>query len=96
MSALDHGHEVHGLDSVDCVLHHAAIASIPQSMHDPLQNHESNATGTLHLLLAARDAGVRRVIFASSSSVYGDQTSLPIHEGLPLDLLSPYAFGSDR
>jgi UDP-glucose 4-epimerase len=126
MSALDHGHELYGLDNfssgneanlapfrkriilfrsdlsdmavlrracqgVDCVLHHAAIASVPQSMHDPLQNHESNATGTLQLLLAARDAGVRRVIFASSSSVYGDQASLPIHEGLPLDPLSPYA-----
>jgi UDP-glucose 4-epimerase len=77
--------------SIDCVLHHAAIASVPKSMHDPVQNHESNATGTLHLLLAARDAGVRRVIFASSSSVYGDQASLPIHEALPLDPLSPYA-----
>ena len=76
---------------VDCVLHHAAIASVPQSMHDPVQNHESNATGTLQLLLAARDAGVRRVIFASSSSVYGDQASLPIHEDLTLDPLSPYA-----
>jgi UDP-glucose 4-epimerase len=78
-------------EGVDCVLHHAAIASVPMSMHDPVQNHETNATGTLQLLLAARDAGVRRVIFASSSSVYGDQTSLPIHEGLPLDPLSPYA-----
>jgi nucleoside-diphosphate-sugar epimerase len=76
---------------VDCVLHHAAIASVPKSMSDPMQNHESNATGTLNLLLAARDAGVRRVIFASSSSVYGDQELLPIHETQPLDPLSPYA-----
>jgi UDP-glucose 4-epimerase len=81
----------HACQGVDCVLHHAAIASVPKSMHDPVQNHEANATGTLQLLLAARDASVRRVIFASSSSVYGDQASLPIHEGLPLDPLSPYA-----
>jgi nucleoside-diphosphate-sugar epimerase len=78
-------------DGADCVLHHAAIASVPKSMSDPMQNHESNATGTLRLLLAARDAGVRRVVFASSSSVYGDQELLPIHEKLPLDPLSPYA-----
>jgi len=78
-------------DGVDCVLHHAAIASVPKSMSDPIQNHESNATGTLNLLLAARDAGVRRVVFASSSSVYGNQEALPIHEALPLDPLSPYA-----
>jgi nucleoside-diphosphate-sugar epimerase len=78
-------------DGADCVLHHAAIASVPRSMNDPMQSHESNATGTLRLLLAARDAGVRRVVFASSSSVYGDQGLLPIHEALPLDPLSPYA-----
>jgi nucleoside-diphosphate-sugar epimerase len=78
-------------DGADCVLHYAAIASVPKSMSDPMQNHDSNATGTLNLLLAARDAGVRRVIFASSSSVYGDQELLPIHESQPLDPLSPYA-----
>jgi UDP-glucose 4-epimerase len=78
-------------DGVDCVLHHAAIASVPKSLNDPMQNHESNATGTLNVLMAARDTAVRRVIFASSSSVYGNQESLPIHEGLPLDPLSPYA-----
>ncbi len=78
-------------ERADCVLHHAAIASVPKSMDDPIQSHESNATGTLRLLLAARDAGVRRVVFASSSSVYGDQALLPIHEAMPLDPLSPYA-----
>jgi UDP-glucose 4-epimerase len=78
-------------DGADCVLHHAAIASVPKSMSDPMKNHESNATGTLNLLLAARDSGVSRVIFASSSSVYGNQELLPIHETQPLDPLSPYA-----
>jgi nucleoside-diphosphate-sugar epimerase len=78
-------------EGADCVLHYAAIASVPKSMSNPMQNHESNATGTLNLLLAARDAGVRRVVFASSSSVYGNQESLPIHETRPLDPLSPYA-----
>lgn len=76
---------------VDCVLHHAAIASVPKSIEDPIHNHDSNATGTLKLLMAARDAGVRRVVFASSSSVYGNQESLPINEGSQLDPLSPYA-----
>lgn len=76
---------------IDCVLHHAAIASVAKSMSDPARNHEANGTGTLNLLIAARDAGVRRVIFASSSSVYGDQQTMPLREHMPLDPLSPYA-----
>lgn len=76
---------------VDCVLHHAAIVSVPKSVEDPLTNHDVNATGTLNVLIAAREAGVRRVVFASSSAVYGDQSTLPIDEGSPANPLSPYA-----
>jgi UDP-glucose 4-epimerase len=60
-------------DGADVVLHHAAIPSVPRSVSDPLASNQANVLGTLHVLLAARDAGVRRVVFASSSSVYGDQ-----------------------
>jgi UDP-glucose 4-epimerase len=79
------------LKGVDFVLHEAAIPSVPRSVRDPLASHEANATGTLKLLLAARDAGVKRVVFASSSSVYGDSPTLPKHEGMPPNPLSPYA-----
>ena len=79
------------LAGVDYVLHHAAIASVPKSLQDPLKNHEINATGTLNLLLACRTAGVKRVIFASSSSVYGDRASRPARETDCPDPLTPYA-----
>ena len=75
----------------DCVLHHAALVSVPRSIEDPLTNHDVNATGTLNVLLAAREAGVRRVIFASSSAVYGEQSVLPISEDMTANPLSPYA-----
>jgi nucleoside-diphosphate-sugar epimerase len=75
---------------VECVFHQAALRSVPRSVEDPLSYHDVNATGTMQLLLAARDAGVRRFVFASSSSVYGQQTVLPLHEELPLDPVSPY------
>lgn len=78
-------------EGADLVLHHAAIASVPKSLDDPLGNHAANTTGTLNLLVAARDTGVRRIIFASSSSVYGDQGKLPITEDSPFNPLSPYA-----
>src|SRR5215468_10113626 len=58
---------------VDTVFHQAALPSVPRSIDDPLTTHENNATGTLNVLLAARDAGVRRVVYAGSSSAYGDQ-----------------------
>ena len=64
----------------DLVFHQAALPSVPRSIRDPLTSHESNATGTLNVLLAARDEGVRRVIFASSSSVYGANPQLPWRE----------------
>lgn len=76
---------------VDYVLHQAALPSVPRSVQDPLRSHEANATGTLNVLLAARDAGVKRVVYASSSSVYGNSPTLPKHEAMPTDPLSPYA-----
>lgn len=73
------------------VFHQGALASVPRSIDDPLGTHEANATGTLQLLVAARDAGVRRVVYAASSSAYGDQPSLPKVETMPPSPLSPYA-----
>jgi UDP-N-acetylglucosamine/UDP-N-acetyl-alpha-D-glucosaminouronate 4-epimerase len=78
------------VQGVECVFHQAALRSVPRSVEDPLAYHDVNATGTMRLLLAARDAGVRRFVFASSSSVYGQQAALPLHEELPLDPVSPY------
>ena len=79
------------LHGVDYVLHQAALPSVPRSIADPLASHEVNATGTLNVLIAARDASVRRVVYASSSSVYGNSPTLPKHEGMPTNPLSPYA-----
>jgi nucleoside-diphosphate-sugar epimerase len=79
------------VSGVEIVLHQAAIPSVPRSVSDPLASHEANATGTLKLLLAAREAGVRRFVYASSSSVYGDSPTLPKHEAMPPEPLSPYA-----
>ncbi len=76
---------------VDVVLHQAALASVPRSVAEPLTANEVNVTGTLHVLLAARDAGVRRVVIASSSSVYGNSPTLPKIETMPVEPLSPYA-----
>jgi UDP-N-acetylglucosamine/UDP-N-acetylgalactosamine 4-epimerase len=76
---------------VDYVLHQAALGSVPRSVEAPLNSHASNVTGFLNMLIAARDCGVKRFVYASSSSVYGDHTSLPKveqHIGCPL---SPYA-----
>ena len=73
------------------VLHQAAIPSVPRSIEDPKGSTENNLNATLHLLLAARDAGVKRVIYASSSSVYGNSPTLPKREDFPPAPLSPYA-----
>jgi UDP-glucose 4-epimerase len=75
---------------IDVVFHQAALRSVPHSIEDPFSYHDVNATGTLRLLLAARDAGVRRVVFASSSSVYGEQPMGPLHEDLRPQPISPY------
>lgn len=79
------------MSGVDYVLHQAALPSVPRSVLDPLSAHEANATGTLKVLIAARDAGVKRVVFASSSSVYGESPTLPKREDMPTQPLSPYA-----
>jgi len=79
------------LSGQDYVFHEAALASVPRSVADPVGCHENNATGTLNILVAARDAGVKRVIYAGSSSAYGDTDVTPKHEGLIPGPLSPYA-----
>ena len=79
------------MDGVRFVLHVGAIPSVPRSVEDPLATHQANITGTLNVLLAARDAGVKRVVFSSSSSVYGDTPTLPKREDMPPSPLSPYA-----
>lgn len=76
---------------IDFVLHQGALASVPRSVKDPLTSHESNINGTLNLLLAARDAGVKRIVYAASSSAYGDQPTQPKHEEMLPMPLSPYA-----
>jgi nucleoside-diphosphate-sugar epimerase len=73
------------------VLHQAALPSVQRSVEDPVSTHEVNVTGTLNLLIAARDAGVRRFVYASSSSVYGDSPTLPKIEVMTPAPLSPYA-----
>src|SRR5262249_26229138 len=73
------------------VFHQAALGSVPRSVADPVTTHESNITGTLNVLLAAKDLGVRRVVFASSSSVYGETPVLPKQEDMKPDPVSPYA-----
>jgi len=75
----------------DYVLHQAALASVPRSVKDPAATNAANVDGTLNVLLAARDAGVRRVVYASSSSVYGDTPVLPKQEDMVPNPQSPYA-----
>lgn len=78
-------------EDVDFVLHQAALPSVPRSIKDPLLTNEINITGTLNLLLASRDAKIQKFVFASSSSVYGDNPQLPKKEGIEGIPLSPYA-----
>ena len=76
---------------VDYVFHQAALARVPRSIEDPLTTNEVNIKGTLNVLLAARENRIRKVIYASSSSIYGGASSLPQREDMPPDPLSPYA-----
>jgi len=76
---------------IDYVLHEAAIPSVPKSVLDPIGSNRANADGTLNLLVAARDAKVKRVVYAASSSVYGDTPTLPKHEAMTPNPISPYA-----
>jgi nucleoside-diphosphate-sugar epimerase len=75
----------------DYVIHQAALASVPRSVKDPVSSNAANIDGTLNLLVAARDAGVKRLVYASSSSVYGDTPTLPKVETMPTRPKSPYA-----
>jgi len=79
------------MEGMDYVLHQAALPSVQRSIDDPLTTHATNATGTLNLLVAARDAGAQRVVYASSSSVYGDSPTLPKQEDMLPAPKSPYA-----
>ncbi len=76
---------------VDFVLHQAAIPSVPKSVLDPLGSNRANVDGTVNVLVAARDAKVKRVIYAASSSAYGDTPTMPKHENMKPDPISPYA-----
>jgi len=76
---------------VDFVLHQAAIPSVPKSVLDPLSSNRANLDGTVNVLVAARDARVKRVVFAASSSVYGETPTLPKRESMTPDPISPYA-----
>jgi len=79
------------VDGAEYVLHQGALPSVPRSVADPLTSNASNVAGTLHVLVAARDAQVRRVVCASSSSIYGDSPTLPKQEDMPARPKSPYA-----
>jgi nucleoside-diphosphate-sugar epimerase len=79
------------MQGVEVVFHQAALPSVPRSIADPIASLETNINGTQNVLLAARDAGVRRVVYASSSSVYGDTPVLPKREDMPTRPMSPYA-----
>lgn len=78
-------------ESVDYVLHQAALPSVPRSITDPISSNETNITGTLNVLKAAHETGIKKVVFASSSSVYGDTPKLPKVETMPINPKSPYA-----
>jgi len=79
------------VEGIEYVLHQAAIPSVPRSVKDPIASNRANVDATLNVLVAARDANVKRLVFAGSSSAYGNTPTLPKHEGMPTNPLSPYA-----
>ena len=79
--------------NVDVIFHEAALPSVARSVKNPLESNEVNITGTLNVLLAARDAGIQRIVYAASSAVYGDQPTLPKVETMTPSPMSPYAIG---
>ena len=79
------------VDGIEYVLHQAALPSVSKSVIDPIASNRANIDATLNVLVAARDAGVSRVVYAASSSAYGNTPTLPKHEGMPTHPLSPYA-----
>jgi nucleoside-diphosphate-sugar epimerase len=82
---------VRAVAGVDYVLHQAAIPSVPRSVKDPITSNRANVDASLNVLVAARDAGVKRLVYAGSSSAYGDTPTLPKREDMPTNPLSPYA-----
>ena len=90
-SVLDSSSVLSAMEGVRYVLHQAALSSVPRSIRDPLRANRVNVEGTLNVLLAARDRGVQRVVYASSASVYGDRPTLPKEETMTPAPLSPYA-----
>ena len=86
---LDHCREA--VDGVDYVLHEAALGSVPRSINDPITSNEVNVSGFLNMLVASRDAGIKRFVYAASSSTYGDSETLPKVEDVIGRPLSPYA-----
>ena len=90
-SVNDSGALRRALEGVELVFHEAAIPSVPRSVANPAETHRACVEGTFALLNAARAAGVRRLVYAASSSAYGDQPTLPKHEEMPPQPLSPYA-----
>ena len=87
----DDGFARRATEGMDYVLHQAAIPSVPRSVKDPITSNRANVDATLNVLVAARDAGVKRLMFAGSSSAYGNTPTLPKHEDMPANPLSPYA-----
>jgi nucleoside-diphosphate-sugar epimerase len=79
------------VQGMDYVLHQAAIPSVPRSVDDPIASNRANVDASLSVLVAARDAGVKRLVYAGSSSAYGNAPTLPKHEEMPPQPLSPYA-----
>jgi len=79
------------VEDVEIILHQAALPSVPRSIRDPITTNEVNVGGTLNILMAARDSKVKRLVYASSSSVYGNSEELPKHEGMTPNPLSPYS-----
>jgi len=79
------------VEGVDYVLHQAAIPSVPRSVKDPITSNRANIDASINILVAARDAGVKRLVYAGSSSAYGDTPTLPKREDMPTKPLSPYA-----
>ena len=79
------------MEGVDMITHQAALGSVPRSINDPLSSHKSNVNGFLNILIAANEKGIKKIVYASSSSVYGDENHLPKVEHKVGNVLSPYA-----
>ena len=79
------------VEGIDYILHQGALPSVPRSLKDPITTNNINILGTLNVLMAAKEAGIKRVVYASSSSVYGNSKTLPKKEDMPVNPLSPYA-----